>query len=718
MNNSSNGKGNVSSGYSDVKQRTEKIISVLHDFSTLVGAESKDAAQLETGGNIAPGLGFMEDAGALKGFASDLSHGLFNMIVLGTFKNGKSTLLNALLGSKTLPARAAPATAIITILVRGESKDVAVYEVDKETPRMLSWDEFFKEFQLTKEDQETLEKKQFIDRFQKIRHAQIECMHPLIDNGVKLIDSPGLEEHISRTKVTTNFLKQSQAVILVLDATKILSQAERKFIEQMLGEGRLNNVFFVVNKLNLLEEEDASEIREYVQRALKHHFLDESGSFDEAFYRRRVFFVNAKGALEARMTGRSASDNLEATGVPALEKELEKFLTSEEKVQAALASAVQYLIYVTGKARKKIAEDKVALVQPLGELEQRRAESEKTLKELEKKREDVERTILLVGDTVKQKVYANLMDYLREIRDTWPQDAMTLEHMPNIGFARIAKSTISSAAKQQLTEDLQSDMQHYVEWKLNEWQERIPTIIESDIEILQKEVEAQLAEFQIKLDEVTKLFASGAKTVQGPHEVEEGKVSKFIQAGWSVITLDVSGLTGTVMGEGRWSSFFGRILQQIILVNLVSIIFPPAGLAILVTLAIDALFARHHINKFKEKFIENFGNQVNETLQKELTQKQDEIYASVAGQFSEIADRLTSNLAAQIKETRTGQEKIIKAKKDASFSIEKEQKRLDSVGAKLVELFDLVSQAAYGKSYTLEELDRLAKAKAESYSHV
>jgi GTPase SAR1 family protein len=660
----------------------------------------------------------MEDAGALKGFASNLSHGLFNMIVLGTFKNGKSTLLNALLGSKTLPARAAPATAIITILVRGESKDVTVYELEKDEPRVLSWDEFFKEFQLTKEDQETLEKNQFLDRFQQIRHAQIECMHPLVDNGVKLIDSPGLEEHISRTKVTTNFLKQSQAVILVLDATKILSQAERKFIEQMLGEGRLNNVFFVINKLNLLEDDDANEIREYVQRALKHHFLDEAGNFDEEFYQRRVFFVNAKGALDARIAGGSAGDHLEATGVPGLEKALERFLTSEEKVRAALASAVQYLIYVTGKARKKIAEDKVALVQPLGELEQRRVQSEQALKELERKKEDVERTILLVGDTVKQKVYANLMDYLREIRDTWPQDALMLEHMPNIGFKRIAKSTISSSAKQELTDDLQSDMQHYIEWKLNEWQERIPTIIHSDIEMLQKEVEAQLEEFQINLDKVTKLFSSGAKSIHGMHEVEEGKVSKFIQAGWSVVTLDVSGVAGSVMGEGKWSSFFGRLLQQIILVNLVSIIFPPAGLAILVTLAIDALFARHHINKFKEKFIENFGNEVNETLQKELTQKQDEIYASVAGQFSEIADKLTTNLAAQIKETRAGQEKIIKAKKDAGFSIEKEQKRLDAVGVKLVELFDLMSQAAYGKSYSLEELDRLATAKAESYSHV
>ena len=133
-----------------------------------------------------PGLGFNSDATALAKRAHDIRQGIFNIIVLGEFKHGKSTLLNAILGGKTLPAKAAPCTAIITILVYGDSEDVAIYETGKQEPRILTWDEFQAEFQLTKEDQETLDKQGYVDRFKNIEYAQIERLHSLCANGVKL----------------------------------------------------------------------------------------------------------------------------------------------------------------------------------------------------------------------------------------------------------------------------------------------------------------------------------------------------------------------------------------------------------------------------------------------------------------------------------------------------------------------------------------------------
>lgn len=44
----------------------------------------------------------------------------FNLVVLGAFKRGKSTLINALLGEAVLPTAIVPLTSVVTILGYGE----------------------------------------------------------------------------------------------------------------------------------------------------------------------------------------------------------------------------------------------------------------------------------------------------------------------------------------------------------------------------------------------------------------------------------------------------------------------------------------------------------------------------------------------------------------------------------------------------------------------
>ena len=237
------------SGFSSAKEKSQKMASILRDAALLIGEKIDKPVSLETGGTRIPGLDFTSDAIALAQQAHNIEQGIFNMIVLGEFKNGKSTLLNAMLGSKTLPAKATPCSAIITILVYGDSDKVILYESDKDSPRSLTWDEFKAEFQLTKEDQEKLDKEGYIDRFSNIEYALIECQNRLCNNGVRLIDSPGLKENASRTKVTTKFLKQSQSIIFVLNATKILSEDERDFIETFFQAGQINNVFLLLIEL-------------------------------------------------------------------------------------------------------------------------------------------------------------------------------------------------------------------------------------------------------------------------------------------------------------------------------------------------------------------------------------------------------------------------------------------------------------------------------------
>ena len=173
----------TTTGYEAAKRAGDSLARSVQDIATLVGRPREEPVALASGATLVPGLGMVEDAAALEARARDLEQGLFTLIVLGEFKNGKSTLLNAMLGSKTLPAKAAPATAIITVLVNGTRKTVAVWE-GKTEPRRVSWEDFIQEFQLNPSDQETIQEQGTLDRFANIEYAEMETTHALCAQGV------------------------------------------------------------------------------------------------------------------------------------------------------------------------------------------------------------------------------------------------------------------------------------------------------------------------------------------------------------------------------------------------------------------------------------------------------------------------------------------------------------------------------------------------------
>jgi len=137
---------NAPSEWSEGFDRTADLFQnaelVLRQISALIGERSSEPIQLLSGESILPGLGLVNDATALTARAADIHQGVFKLIVIGEFKHGKSTLLNAMLGGKVLPVSAVPATAVITMLVAGDEQQVEIYDVGKEQPRIMRLEAF------------------------------------------------------------------------------------------------------------------------------------------------------------------------------------------------------------------------------------------------------------------------------------------------------------------------------------------------------------------------------------------------------------------------------------------------------------------------------------------------------------------------------------------------------------------------------------------------
>ncbi|HEY9692450.1 MAG TPA: dynamin family protein [Oculatellaceae cyanobacterium] len=700
-----------SEGFDHTADLFQNAELVLRQISALIGERSSEPIELLSGESILPGLGLVNDATALIARADDIHQGVFKLIVIGEFKHGKSTLLNAMLGGKVLPVSAVPATAVITMLVAGDNQRVEIYDVGKEQPRVMSLEAFNQEFRLTPQDIETINRQGFLDRFQNIQYAKIECQHGLCSQGVRLIDSPGLAEQSTRTKVATNFFEQSQAAIFVLYAKQQLGEGEREFIKTHFKPGFIDHVFFVVNQIDLIDEDEVESVKDYFRVYLKDYFLDAVGQPDLEKCNKHLFFTNAKTAFKARQSNPVNHAELEASGVLDLEKRLEGFLTGADKVRAGLSSTFKLLVTLLYEADVRIEFEKAALEQSLADLEQRRGESEIRLQALEKKKEDIQETIRLYSEVIAAKLCSNLEQYVGDMNSLWSTEAYEYITIELFNPLNMARALVDGSAKERLKRTTSSDVQRYLEAKFRDWADKASVVVEAELEKFSVKLEAEVATFAKELSNIENLFSGELFHVSSTVEdISKNRGDKILQLAVGLAMMDFSGLVGTLMGRGNWGSFVQAAIIQAALGTFIFSMFQgPVGIVAFVFAEIVQFVMNQ--SRHEQEIIKSIGKKVNEELINRSSEMRFALNCRTKEAFWNLSDKLTQTLQQQIDEVRTEQERILSQKRSRTFSIDQEKLRMERIGDELVQLFNTLSKATYNKTYTLEQLKWLATGK-------
>ncbi len=163
----------------------------------------------------------------------------FLLVVVGEFNAGKSSILNALLGSEVLQEGVTPTTDKISILVYGP-EDRSMPYLDNEDKTSIS-DEFVEKRELPF---------QFLD-------------------GVALVDTPGTNAVIRRHQtLTEGFLPRADLVLFMTSADRPFTESERQFLTLAKSWGR--KVVLVINKMDLLEKQtDITTVHDFVLRNAK-----------------------------------------------------------------------------------------------------------------------------------------------------------------------------------------------------------------------------------------------------------------------------------------------------------------------------------------------------------------------------------------------------------------------------------------------------------------
>lgn len=148
------------------------------------------------------------------------------------------------------------------------------------------------------------------------RHAMVNFDHPLLRQGLRILDTPGLNALGSEPELTLSMLPNAQAIIFLLSADTGVTASDMAVWQQhirQLEEDSQTSLFAVLNKIDVLWDDLAGEA--FVQNAI--HEIQKSTAKQLGIKPEDVLPLSAKQALLAKvrkdpeLLQRSQMSNLE-----------------------------------------------------------------------------------------------------------------------------------------------------------------------------------------------------------------------------------------------------------------------------------------------------------------------------------------------------------------------------------------------------------------------
>lgn len=284
-------------------------------------------------------------ADSLKQFSSDLTNGEFSIVIVGEFSAGKSTFLNAVMGDRYLPSFTSETTATINFLKHvSKSPDGHTMQIKYKNPSTPP-----KSGEATKEsiakNVSTLGGDQVV---QDIESVTLYLNSPLLEQGITLVDSPGLNGVAKgHAEVTERQIERSHACIYMFASSQPGSKSDFEVLAKL--SERFDNIFLVLNQIDKIKQSE--ETVESVVNRLRENYL----TFFPEHKMPEIYPIAAYPALVSRTKEQlEYPDNsmqkdhdaeararfLELSRIELFEKRLWKFVTDGEKtIQELLAPA-------------------------------------------------------------------------------------------------------------------------------------------------------------------------------------------------------------------------------------------------------------------------------------------------------------------------------------------------------------------------------------------
>lgn len=236
----------------------------------------------------------------------------FQVAVIALAKSGKSTFINAILGSEYLPSSNVPETARIVRITHNPKYPDGHLSDKSDKNIVIEGEEKIRKHLTLINSSARLENEQPSEDELRLQ-APIKALSEKDFSGVtfEILDTPGPNEAGAdklKTKVN-RLLEKADVIVYLLDYTKLKTDYEAKIVTDLSKRPDLfktNRLFFVVNKIDEQDRNGLSstQVVDYVFDFLQKHITNEEKKplfLDKG----RIFTVSARKALVARLVQKS-----------------------------------------------------------------------------------------------------------------------------------------------------------------------------------------------------------------------------------------------------------------------------------------------------------------------------------------------------------------------------------------------------------------------------
>jgi GTP-binding protein EngB required for normal cell division len=240
----------------------------------------------------------------------------FHLAVLGQFKRGKSTLINALLGAPLLPVAVVPLTAVPIFVSWGAQPRVVVSFLGDRAAEELAAPEpaRIRDFLLSFATEKANPKN-------RIGVKRVDLTYPaeLLSNGIVLIDTPGVgSTYRHNTNTAFEILSECDAALFVVSVDPPITEVELGFLRDI--KAKTAKLMFALNKIDYLAPDQRAEVANFLRRTLRENDLWDGRS--------SIFGLSAQKGLEAKERGDRAGVVL--SGLSSIEEYLGGVLSSQK----------------------------------------------------------------------------------------------------------------------------------------------------------------------------------------------------------------------------------------------------------------------------------------------------------------------------------------------------------------------------------------------------
>ena len=614
----------------------------------------------------------------------------FKAIVIGEFKRGKSTFINALLGDEILPAFATPCTAVINE-VKYADKEKAVLHFKDPLPENADYS--FKEevknhinrngktnippLPIDVKDLEDFVVIPDPAKDQKLSvsespYSKVELFYPIeiCKNGVTIIDSPGLNEHGTRTKVTTDYLSQVDAILFVMSCQALCSQTEMDFIENKIRGYGHEEIFFICNRFDEIREREKERVISYAKTKLA-----PLTSFGEA----GIFFVSAADALDGKLD--KNQELIEKSRMLPFEENLKDFFVNE-RGKIKLNQPMKELFRDLKDVHDNFIPGQIKMLSmSVADIEKKYEELLPTLKDAEKRRDQIIQKINIGRERIKQEVKDKTNLKLRYFSDNVGKWIEEYEPENEIGIFSFESTTKAQYAA------IQDECINYIlgrlDYENDEWlkNELMPT------------VSLHLDEIKNNIGDSLELFGQKIDTLK--NDIYNGFYNNETQAEETNNSGEVTEENGSIVKDVIESAAaFG-------IGGAIGLLFPVVGIVGGIGLIAKSIFDNKELNKNAKT---DAANAVASWLRETSYQCADEISTKVFEQTENLVNVVSDKLNEEINKITETVKSVLEEKKRGEAESRKRTQELEqlesAVKDKIEDIRELISEVNPNMKYS------------------